>query len=63
MKGKSHKGVRKRLKLTKTGKILRRRANRGHLMSTKSGARRRSLRRRATVSKTQVKTYTRLLKG
>jgi large subunit ribosomal protein L35 len=62
-KPKSHKGIRKRMKLTRRGKVLRSRPNRGHLMSTKSGQRRRRLRRKATVHKTQVKTYRRLITG
>jgi len=62
-KMKSHKGIRKRMKLTRRGKVTRRRANRGHLMSGKSGKRRRQLRGKATVDKGQVKIYTRLIGG
>jgi large subunit ribosomal protein L35 len=62
-KMKSHKGIRKRMKLTRRGKIIRRKANRGHLMSGKSGQRRRNLRRKTSVHHTQVKTYTRLITG
>jgi large subunit ribosomal protein L35 len=62
-KGKSHKGIRKRMKLTRTGKVVRRRANKGHLLSGKSGQRRRRLRRAANVSQGQVKVYTRLITG
>jgi len=60
-KGKTHKGVRKRMKLTRRGKITRRRANRGHLMSGKRGKRRRHLRGKATVAEGQVRTYARLM--
>jgi large subunit ribosomal protein L35 len=60
-KRKAHKGILKRMRLTRRGKIVRSRANRGHLLSGKSGARRRKLRRKATVHKTQVKVYTRLI--
>ncbi len=60
---KTHKGIQKRMKLTGRGKILRKRANKGHLLSDKSGQRRRRLSRSALVSKTQVKTYTRLITG
>jgi large subunit ribosomal protein L35 len=60
---KTHKGIQKRMRLTRRGKIVRRRANAGHLMSDKSGQRRRHIRRAALVHKTQVKTYTRLMTG
>jgi large subunit ribosomal protein L35 len=62
-KQKTHKGIQKRMRVTRKGKVLRRKANRGHLMSTKSGSRRRNLRRRTGVHKTQVKTYIRLIEG
>ncbi len=48
-KQKTHKGVSKRVRLTATGKIKRGRANRSHLMSSKSGKRRRQLRQRTLV--------------
>jgi large subunit ribosomal protein L35 len=60
---KSHKGIRKRMKLTRRGKVIRAQANTGHLMSGKSGQRRRRLRRKGAVSKGQVKTYVRLITG
>ena len=60
---KTHKGIQKRMKITGRGKILRSKANTGHLLSDKSGSRRRRLGRSALVSKTQVKTYTRLITG
>ena len=44
-KMKTHKGTKKRVRLTAKGKIRRKRANAGHLMSGKSGNRRRSLRK------------------
>ena len=62
-KMKTHKGIRKRCRLTRRGKVVRTRANRGHLLSGKSGQRKRRLRRSAKVSKGQVKTYTRLISG
>ena len=40
-KMKTHKGTAKRVKLTATGKILRRRAFGGHLLSKKSARRKR----------------------
>lgn len=60
-KGKTHKGVSKRMRKTRTGKILRNRANRGHLMSGKSGKRKRRLRGKDTVKTAQAKTYARLI--
>jgi len=44
-KMKTHKGLKKRVKLTATGKVRHKRANSGHLMSGKSGDRRRGLRK------------------
>jgi large subunit ribosomal protein L35 len=62
-KGKTHKGIRKRMKLTRRGKVIRSRAGGGHLLSGKSGQRKRRLRRKAVVSSGQVKTYRRLISG
>jgi large subunit ribosomal protein L35 len=62
-KGKTHKGIRKRMRLTRRGKVVRSRAGGGHLLSGKSGQRKRRLRRKALVSKGQVKTYRRLISG
>ena len=58
---KPHKGLLKRVKVTATGKILRRQAGKGHLMSTKSGRRRRRLSRTALVNPSNVKVIRRLL--
>ncbi len=44
-KMKSHKGARKRFKITASGKVRYRRSFAGHLMSGKSGDRKRKLRR------------------
>ena len=38
---KPHKGLLKRVKVTAKGKIIRRQANKGHLMASKNSARRR----------------------
>ena len=51
-KGKTHKGLAKRVKVTGTGKLARHKAGAGHLMSGKSGKRARQLRRHSTVSST-----------
>ncbi|MCF7957398.1 MAG: 50S ribosomal protein L35 [Phycisphaerae bacterium] len=50
-KQKTHKGLAKRVKITGTGKIKRKRAFSGHLMSSKSGNRCRSLRSMTGMSK------------
>jgi large subunit ribosomal protein L35 len=42
-KQKTHKGLSKRVKVTGTGKVKRKRCNGGHLMSGKSGKRRRRI--------------------
>lgn len=41
---KTHKGLRKRFKLTATGKVKHKKANRGHKLSHKGGKRTRQLR-------------------
>lgn len=43
-KHKTHKGIAKRIKLTAKGKVRHKRAGAGHLMSSKSGSRKRHLR-------------------
>ena len=43
-KQKTHKGMKKRFKLTATGKVKYRKVNRGHLLSGKTPKRRRHLR-------------------
>ncbi len=48
-KEKTHKGMMKRFKLTKKGKVVTKRPGKGHLMSGKSGRRKRKLSRRHTL--------------
>lgn len=48
-KMKTHKGVKKRVRVTSKGKIKHRHSNTGHLMSGKSGNRRRGLRAAALL--------------
>ncbi len=50
-KGKTHKGIKRRIKVTAGGKILHRRAGKSHLMGGKSGKKVRQLRREGEVSK------------
>jgi large subunit ribosomal protein L35 len=58
---KTHKGVAKRVKVTKKGKVKRSQAWHGHLMTGKSGSRKRRLRRPAIAGKTEAKRLARLL--
>lgn len=47
---KTHKGTAKRVKITKTGKVIRARAFGNHILSKKSAARKRNMHTPATVS-------------
>jgi len=49
-KQKTHKGMKKRYKVTAKGKVKHRKAFRGHLLSSKSSARKRHLRQDAIVT-------------
>ena len=49
-KQKSHKGLSKRVKVTATGKVMRKRAGGGHLMSGKNAKRRRRVSSSAIVT-------------
>ncbi len=46
---KTRKGVKKRFKITKNGKVLRRKAGKRHILTKKSRKRKRALRRTAVV--------------
>jgi len=48
-KNKTHKGAKKRMKLTATGKIMRRRAMGSHLLTKKSANKKRRLRKAVEV--------------
>ncbi len=50
MKAKTHRGAAKRFRVTRTGKVLHRKANRGHLLQKKSGSRKRRLARTNEVT-------------
>jgi large subunit ribosomal protein L35 len=54
-KQKTHKGLAKRVKITGRGKVVRRKANAGHLMSGKSGNAKRKLRKDAVMGKADAK--------
>ena len=49
-KQKTHKGIKKRVKVTATGKVKFHKHNKGHLQSHKSGNMRRRLRRTNTIT-------------
>jgi len=51
-KQKTHKGLKKRVKVTATGKVKRKRAGAGHLMSSKNAKRRRRISSSTLVDKT-----------
>ena len=53
-RSKTKKAVRKRFKITGTGKVLRSQASRRHLMSSKSAKRKRHLSKMARVDSTDV---------
>jgi large subunit ribosomal protein L35 len=50
-KQKTHKGLKKRVKITATGKIKHKRAGAGHLMSGKSAKRRRKVTGYSTMNR------------
>ena len=58
---KTHKGLRCRVRVTRNGKVVRRKAGASHLMSHKSGKRRRQLRRHAMVEGRYARTVKRQL--
>ena len=49
-KMKSHRGAAKRFKRTGTGKLVRRKANKQHILTKKSSKRKRNLRRSTTMT-------------
>jgi large subunit ribosomal protein L35 len=53
-RSKTRKAVAKRFKITATGKVLRSRSSRRHLLSTKSAKRKRRLAKAARVDNTDV---------
>lgn len=63
VKAKSCKAAKKRLKITGTGKLLRRKMGRSHLLTKKSANHKRALAHPTLVSKSFVKKFTRLIIG
>ncbi|HUO40641.1 MAG TPA: 50S ribosomal protein L35 [Mycobacterium sp.] len=62
-KAKTHSGAAKRFRLTGTGKIMRQKANRRHLLEHKPTKRTRRLEGRTTVSTTDAKRVRAMLDG
>lgn len=60
-KMKTDRGAAKRIKVTGTGKLRRRRANRNHLLEKKASTRTRRLKRPATVAAADERQIKRLL--
>jgi large subunit ribosomal protein L35 len=60
-KMKTHSGANKRFRLTGTGKVMRRRANRNHLLEHKSSTRTRRLAKEVLLSPADTKKMKRLL--
>ena len=64
MKMKTHKGAKKRFKITGTGKIKRMRAFKSHILTKKSPKRKRNLRQGTTIQTNgEVKNIKRLLQA
>jgi large subunit ribosomal protein L35 len=60
-KHKTNRSVRKRVKITKSGKVRRNKAFRRHLLAGRSRKRKRNLRRHGFVSPGERRSYLRLL--
>lgn len=58
---KTHKGTAKRIKLTSTGKLTRRRAFGTHLLAKKSKSRKRAINKSATITGSVAKNVKRAL--
>jgi large subunit ribosomal protein L35 len=62
-KMKTHKSIRKRFRVTATGKLKRRQAGKKHLLSHKTGKRKRQLRSPITETTKIARTYVRMAGG
>ena len=62
-KAKTHSGASKRFRLTGTGKIVRQKANKRHLLEHKSSKRTRRLEGRTTVSANDTSRVKKMLNG
>ena len=62
-KMKTHKGSKKRFRVTASGKLKRRQAGKKHLLSHKTGKRKRRLRESVIESQKRIKKYIILMGG
>jgi len=62
-KMKTHRGAAKRFKKTGTGKIVRSRSNKQHILTKKTAKRKRHLRKSALVAKVDKKRLEQMLSG
>jgi len=60
-KMKTHKGAAKRVRVTKTGKLMRGKAYKSHILTKKSPKRKRNFRKEGPVSKADTKMMNRKL--
>lgn len=60
---KTHKGTAKRIRITKSGKVKRRRASQSHNLEKKSAARKRVYRKPENISKADVKRIRKLIQA
>jgi len=58
---KTRKSVKKRFKITKSGKVKRTRSGKGHILTKKSRKRKRHLRKAQMVSQTEARTLRKLM--
>jgi len=58
---KTHRGAAKRFKFTGTGKIVRAKANKSHLLTGKTRKRKRNLRKKTVVDSVSVRSLKRIL--
>jgi len=60
---KTHKGTSKRVRITKTGKVIRRKASQSHNLEKKSSTRKRGYRKSQSVAKSDVKRIRKLIQA
>ena len=60
-KMKTKRGAKKRYKVTGTGKIMRMKANKRHILNKKSAKRKRNLRKQTELDQTNLKTVKKLI--
>ena len=58
---KTHSGAKKRIKLSKNGKVIRAHANKSHILNKKTTKRKRGLRQTAVTDKTNVAAVKRMI--